>query len=487
MPRPGTDVLIVDDAVPSGAILDTGQAFFAGTSERGPTDRALKVKSLKDYGSKYGGRSGGSLMYDSVGAYFAEGGGTLYCSRITGGDAVAATGAFGSLTVNAASPGAWGNDLTVTAEAPATLSEQLRADLLAAGDPIVAVVALDDINMERSPVCATADDLVAWATNSSLLVRFVKGADNLVPAAGTAAALTTGADGTAALTQDNIDAALARFEYALGPGQVACPGLTSDIAHTALCGHVDAMRRCALLDLPDSSDPTVLGASVAVLQAPVAGVRFCAAFAPWAEYPGSVSPAIVTIPYSGIQAGLIARADAAGNPNDPAAGVNGISRYAVGLSQAFTDDQREALNEAGVCMAKDVRGQIETYGYRTAAGPDDTLWLWFGNSRVIMAIAYQCDAIAENYVLRQIDGRRQLFAKLETQLRGVLLTYYNAGALYGETPAEAFSVDTGETVNTIETIAAGEIHAVIRVRCSPAGEWVVIEIVKVPVERALAA
>ena len=82
---------------------------------------------------------------------------------------------------------------------------------------------------------------------------------------------------------------------------------------------------------------------------------------------------------------------------------------------------------------------------------------------------------------------QKIFAKLESDLRGICLRYYNACALFGDTPEEAFSVDTGSQVNTITTIAAGEIHAVIRLRCSPAGEWVSIEIIKVPVERAVAA
>ena len=94
--------------------------------------------------------------------------------------------------------------------------------------------------------------------------------------------------------------------------------------------------------------------------------------------------------------------------------------------------------------------------------------------------------MAETYVLRQIDGRRQIFAALEAELRGICLDYFNAGALFGESPPEAFSVDTGPGVNTIDTIKAGEVHAVIRLKCSPAAEWVVIEIVKVPVERSLA-
>ena len=67
------------------------------------------------------------------------------------------------------------------------------------------------------------------------------------------------------------------------------------------------------------------------------------------------------------------------------------------------------------------------------------------------------------------------------------MRYYSANALYGASSDQAFAVDVGPQVNTAATIAAGEIHAVIKVKCSPAAEWVVIDIVKVPIERAVAA
>lgn len=481
MPRPGSDIIIVEDAASSGAVLDTGQAFFVGASQRGPVGAQL-VRSPNDYELRYGPRTGGSLLYDAVSAYFAEGGGVLYVSRAVGAGAAAAGGTFGSLTVNAASSGTWGNQVTVTAVAPTAVGA-VRAGSRAAGDPIAVEVKLGATVVERSYTVASADDLVAWAQEHSNLVRFVKGADNLLPAAAVTVTLTAGSDG-AAPAADDIQDALARLDSALGPGQVCAPGLSSTAIHEALCEHAEQFKRCALLDLPDSPDPLVLASTVTALE-DTDGVRFSAAFAPWALYPGPAGAQII-VPYSAIEAALIAQADrATGNPNAPAAGVNGVSRYALGLAQEFTDDEREQLNDAGVCMAKLVYGDVRTYGYRTAAGPADVNWMWFGNSRVIMAISHEAGATAENYVLAQIDGRRQIFARLEADLRGICLRYYGAGALYGDDPTAAFSVDTGEQVNTIDTIKRGEIHAVIRLRTSPAAEWVVIQIVKVPVERTL--
>src|SRR3954469_6424158 len=89
---PGATVELAADAPTGAPVLDSGQAFFAGVAERGP-DRAVKVRSAAEYEAAFGPRSGGSLLYDSVGAYFAEGGATLYVSRITGPAAVTATGA----------------------------------------------------------------------------------------------------------------------------------------------------------------------------------------------------------------------------------------------------------------------------------------------------------------------------------------------------------------------------------------------------------
>lgn len=482
MPRPGTDIFIVDGGSPGGPSLDTGQAFFAGTSERAPGD-VPPLHSQADYKAKYGDRPGGSLLYDSASAFFAEGGETLYVAPVTGAGAAVASGAFGSATAKAAGPGVWGNSVTIEASAPSSELELLFAAALAAGDPIVAVVKYKTVVVERSTVLASVDELVQWAVTNSDYVRVTKGADNVLPAAGVIGALTGGTAGSASTAAD-LGLALARFPFALGPGQVAAPGMSALASQQEVLKHIDATKRCGLLDLADTSDSTALAAAVGALYT-TKGCRFAAAFAPWLVYPADTSPATVTIPYSGVQAGMIARVDALGNPNQLAAGVNGISRNALALSQVYSDVQRQALNGVGATLAKQVYGDVRTYGGRTVSGPNDTNWLWFGNSRVVMAIAHEADAVAETYVLQQVDGRRTLFAAFESDLTGMLLGYFNAGALYGDTPADAFHVDTSESINTIETIAAGEVHAAIYLKCSPAAEYVRVDVVKVPVERSL--
>jgi uncharacterized protein len=121
---------------------------------------------------------------------------------------------------------------------------------------------------------------------------------------------------------------------------------------------------------------------------------------------------------------------------------------------------------------------VRTYGSRTCAGPGEPNWKWFGGSRVVMAIAHEADAAAEQFVHRQIDPQRVIFLELETALSAILGRYWQLGALYGDTPEEAFQVDAGPEVNTEDTILAGELHAIMRIATSPSAEYVLIEISK---------
>ena len=232
-------------------MLDTGQAFFAGVAARGSTTRATKVASQPEYETKFGPRSGGSLLYDAVASFFAEGGGTLYVSRAAGAGAVQATGQLGGasgLTAKAASPGVWGNTVKVTAVAPAF------------GTGVeISVENPSGTEVDRSPALGTNDAIVAWSQKRDW-VTFTKLGDVLPPAASTVT-LTTGADGSAPTTAE-IAAALARFEYGLGPGQVAAPGYTTTVVHQELLKHVDQTRRVVLLDLPDSASGATLVAAV---------------------------------------------------------------------------------------------------------------------------------------------------------------------------------------------------------------------------------
>lgn len=493
MTLPGTVVTSRASSPPRGAPTDTGVWFICGITERGPVVPTL-VTSLTDFVTKFGNRiTASATMYDSVEAFFRSGGSRCYVSRVAGPSPVLATGnlfdqsgssAPGdvSLRVDAVSYGTWANSLNVVVD------DNSSVGAIPAGSFRITVT--DDVlgTLEVSPDLADRDAAVAWAANSDY-IRLVLGASAEDPRDGAAVSLAGGTDDNGSAVDANWLAALDKFTVDYGPGQVSYPGRTSDTALSQLFSHASTHNRVAIGDLPDTATKATLKASAAALRA-ISTARYGAVFAPWAIVPGITPGTTRTIPYSAIQAGMIAKLDGLGeSPNVAAAGVNGVSDYATGLSQvAWSDTDREDLNDSGVNVVRVINEEVRTYGYRTPANPltEAAAWLQFSNSRLNMACQALGNNIIENYVFAEIDGKGVLFAKLAGELTGMLVPFYEAGSLYGETPEEAFLVDTGDQVNTDETIAAGEIHAVIALRMSPFGERVVLEFVKVANTEAVA-
>lgn len=476
MTLPGTLVLNRENGPARTAPVNTGAWFAAGFADFGPTDAALKVRSLKEFKKHYGDRVTSGVLCDSVETFFKEGGAICYVARVVGPNPVKATVTVDTtVTFEAKYPGAYGNGLNVKVEA-GTQSGTFK--LVVSHD--------DDDNVdETSPDYATAADAEAWESDYITVTDVNTSASD--PSTGTYS-LTGGTDDSGNAVDANWQTALDLFIKDLGPGQVSYPGRTTSTAHGQLLQHALDCNRIALLDAADTGVVATLTAAAATAAANgVQAASRGALFAPWVTINGITPGTTRSVPYSAVQAGLEARRDAAGfNPNMPAAGANGLPGSIVSLNNSWDDADRETLNDAGVNVAKDVYGAPRTYGYRTLVDPDTDANNWqLGNSRLRMAIVAKSDAIGEKYVLRQIDGKGRTAAEFAGELSGMLAAYYETGGLYGDTPEEAFRVDVGPAVNTPETLAEGQLRAVLELRMSPMAELVVIEIVKTPITESI--
>lgn len=486
---PDVVVSVLDATVSRTVPTDTGMASFVGSSERGPLDGPRAVASLTDFATKFGARITSSLLSDAVETYFAEGGSRLQVQRVAGTGATAASrtlldaGAAVSLTVTAGQygvpdPGAWGNSLTAQVIAGAAAGE------------FVIVVARGGVEVERSPSSADTAAAIAWARSNSRYVVLTQGASTNDPAVAAAAALSGGADG-AALTDANWQTALDAIPRDLGPGQVAAPGRTTAAGQLQLLAHAQGRNRFALLDAPDTaSDTTLVAAAQALYAAPNRGRRYGQLLAPWDVIPGLTATTTRTVPPSARAAAQYARVDALGNPNQAAAGRNGTARYALDLSQsAFTDAQRQALSEAGVTISRRRFGaSIQTYDAVTLADQtNDPGWVSAANVRTVMAFAADAALVGESHMFDQVDGAGVTLGAFRGDLIAAANDLYNVGALYGDTPTEAFLVDAGPTLNTPTTLQNGEMHAQVALRTSPTARRVLIDVVKVPITQSLAA
>lgn len=468
MPLPGTTVTLRDSAPPRSAPTDSSVWLVTGMTEHGPTGPKL-IQSLADYQAIFGARVSYGLLYDSLETFFREGGSKAYVSRVFGPTPVKATGNLfdqaGSATpadvnmvATAKEYGTWGN---------------FTVDVIAgSGGGLFKIrTTIGGVIVETSPDLADVPAAVAWSASSAYLT-LVAGASAAEDPRVQTIVLAGGTDDHANALEAQWKAALDLFTADLGPGQVSAPGRTTDQSHLDLLNHASANRRIALVDAADTATVATLTAAAAALRA---SGRFGGMFAPWAVIPGLTAGTTRTVPYSAVEAGIIARNDGAGrSPNEAAAGVDGQSLFAVGLSQAaWLDTERQTLNEAGVNVARFMLGGVRTYGYRSLVDPAvDPRYQFLSASRLVMEIEALGLAIGERYVFGEIDGRGLLLADYAGELRAMLTGFYEQGSLYGRTPAEAFTVDVGVQVNPPANIASGIIAASIEARISPLGERV---------------
>lgn len=469
---------IGDRAASPIAAASTSNGFVVGVTQKGPTNEPIKAISLADAIDRVGERlTANPFLFDAIDCAFREGASVVYIGRAVGAESDTAekaavdAGGKTSFTVAAKSAGAWGNDLDVAI----TLS----------GGSVTLVVKLNGSTVETSPALATSAEVVEWA-KSSEYVTVTIGAEDAVDAKTQELALEGGKDDVAGVGTAQIEAALKVLTKDLGPGQVAAPGFTTEAIHKALLTHAAANNRRALLDDPVETTAAELVSHATALRGATA--RYGALLASWAIVPGLSLGTTRKVPYSGIQMGLIARAEAEGNnPNKAAAGKRGKSRYATGLVTVFTDAEREDLDEAGVIASILVRGVVTTYGNVTLVNQTtEPNWKSFSGSRCVMGVAALADEILESYDFEQIDGHGYVFKKLQGDLSGgAVMPFYLDDALYGQTPEEAFFVNTGPDVNTPTSIAAEEIKAQIGIRVSPTASFLEVEVVKVPTTESL--
>lgn len=475
--RPGTQVILRTVAPPRSAPTDTGVWFVTGITEKGPVIPTL-INSLQEYINLYGVRVSYGLLYDSLEAFFQEGGRRAYISRVVGPAAISATknfndaGAAVALTATALNPGAWGNSISV----------QIVAG--GAGGTFVVVVTYNGVEVERSGDLLDTTAAIAWA-NYSNYIRFTQGASTNDPVVVAATPLLTGTDDRLAVTDAHWKIALDKFTSDLGPGQVSAPGRTSATSLTDLANHAALNYRVGLLDLPDSATAATLLAAVSGMRTGNAA-RFSSAFAPWAIIPGLTAGTYRVVPYSAIEAGIIARNDVGATVDDAAAGEMGQAVYAYALSQAAWDETtRNSLMKGGINSARVMLGGVRTYGFRSLVDENvDPDWIFLGSARTVMDVASNGNAILEGFMFAKVDGQGRLFSKVDGRMTAMLQALWEGGALYGETSGDAFLVDS-VTPNTPSTIAAGELRCTVAIRVSPMAEFATLELIKVPVSQSL--
>jgi hypothetical protein len=488
---PGSYVDVVASAQPNAISSSLGTAFLVGQSGQGPVGQFILVNSLGQYEAVFGNRNDTSVsqtLFDAVDAFFEEGGQSAYISRSFAAASIATDTAkidledstsANTILVSAIGPGAYGNGISIQITAPS-------------GGTVAATIAAPGQPTEISPAFTTQAALVNWINQvSTLVVASEVGSDSNLPAVVGPVNLTGGADNTAAADADHR-AALNVFVPDLGMGQVAVPGVVDAATHENLLNHALANNRFALCDDPVNSsaaDCEALAATAAAAATdPSVGYALSGA---WPTYPG-LPTSTATPPFpriiapSGPTAGAFARLASQGaNGDQVPAGTNGFLTKATGVTLTYSASDRNALENVGVCVIRDYKGIVQLYGGTTlslAPGFSD-----LGNARLRMQIQSAGSDIGDNYVWADIDGQGHLASAFVGDINSYMTQLFNANALFGQTPADAFFVNGGSTVNTPATAAARTLVANVGFRASTTAKWVFINVTSYPVSAPLPA
>lgn len=463
-------------------------AFFIGFASWGPVGVATVITSWAEYLRKFGGFHALGYLAEAVNIFF---------NHFAGRQVVVVRGAKNpvnaTVTVNnrvgvpaatfkfdAKYPSSTVDIKVIITDHTNTdfVDVTIKSDALKISEKYVGV----DLRLAST---LTKINAASKLVNISTVLATVIGATGR-PAAGNFT-LTGGTDGTSGMAAAELAQYVAQFANEnLGNGQIAIPGHADAANNAALIAHAALYNRLALLepalgeDYEDAADDLNAAPS-----------SHAAAYYPWVEMPnlnGDGSKKFY--PPTAFAAGACAQVDRTiGTHKAPAnllvPGAIDVERNADGTS-VMTDAVREYLNGRNINAIAPISGEgIKIYGTRILAPAGETRVAFVHQRRMLNMLYYSLKLGYAWAVFQTVDGTGRLFRDLAQTGKGLLRPLWQAGALFGATEEEAFSVVADSSNNPPEELDNGRVHVQVGVKLSPTAEQVIINIDNVPLSQDL--
>lgn len=431
------------------------------------------VTSLTEYGNVFstpGARSGvvclptpGNAVVDSMGhavrGFFMNGGKNAYIVSLSLTDHETATMTL-SVTdsgggdpliylVSAISPGAWGNDISVTLTASRIgagfLDVEIVQTLSSDGDDVevtetftgLRADALEDTssNVVGITLLQSGDDGFAGPHAASLDVSAAPPAGPLNEVTGDLGALNPGVNSSATTETDlgGVFDALRDFD------DISLVALPDSIwpddegAYGLALAHCQAMKdRITLIQLDDGTTN---------FEVSVPNDKYAAVYFPRVNVTLPIAGnATVSEPVNSVGhvAGVYARTDAERGPwTAPAgmhAGISGMTSFTVDISHSF----QERMNPEHVNALRVIQGVPVVWGARTR---ERTIYTYVPVMRTAILIADSLRETLNNYVFAK--NTEILWANVKAGVNAFMDGLYSQGAFQGATPGQAFRVAVG--------------------------------------------
>ena len=181
----------------------------------------------------------------------------------------------------------------------------------------------------------------------------------------------------------------------------------------------------------------------------------------------------VFVPPSGHLAGLIARVD--GERGDHKAPANELVMGITGLSQNINRLEQGQYNDRGINVIRIFKDRgIRVWGARTLGTASDASWKYINVRRLFIMVEQSIMMGSQWAVFEPND--HALWKKLTRDVRAYLLRVWRSGALFGQTPEEAFYVKCDDETNPRYLIDAGQVNVQIGICPVKPAEFVVFSI-----------
>lgn len=307
------------------------------------------------------------------------------------------------------------------------------------------------------------------------------------PAVGPAVAVTittNGADEDLATFADNdFIAAIDTLREVDDVNLVAVPdclgglaGVNAEVVHDALIRHCEQLGdRFAVLDarpgLELFANPTT--DSIDAQRDTVDSARgYAALYYPWLQVRPAGAGDPILVPPSGHVCGIFARSD--GTRGVHKAPANEIVSGALGVERTMSDVDQGQLNLRGINVIRvfSSAGRPVLWGARTTA--TNRSWQYVNVRRLFLFLE---ESIQEGirWAVFEPNGL-SLWQQLRRTITDFLTRAWRDGALFGETPEDAFYVRIDEVLNPFSEQALGRLHIEIGVRPTYPAEFIIVRI-----------
>lgn len=245
---------------------------------------------------------------------------------------------------------------------------------------------------------------------------------------------------------------------------------TAAIDRLAVCNKLRDMAEANRMVVLADSGPAVVTGSAAIVEAATYTTArgHVAYYTPYLRDLNSV-----VIPPSGAIAGLATRRYREQGFQEPPAGAQFPIRGVLDVVTRYKGIDQETMNPAGVNVIRNLKNKgVVAWGARTRSSNP---YFRFINTRVILNVLEETLEPAFDFMIFN-SVRGETFTRIKETINVVCYRLWKAGALYGNTPSDAYGVICDDINNPALDLEAGILRADLWVVPAPTLERLFIQV-----------